>query len=192
MDDFADEDHRTYSDDWCARRRALALENFDLNMAYSARLDMAEFEDALQAAVRGIAGVREVTDLTKWDAVPGVYVMVLDDYKQVYVGTTSPQVGVMKRIRQHWTNSKPLDRLIFGTVTTSILSIDSFRALDTTRIYAARTGVPFEHERLLLEKFPEEFTLNRVAGRDPRELGILHAAGYDTIRQRGLQVAEDA
>ncbi|GAB2703725.1 hypothetical protein BKA24_001491 [Microbacterium marinum] len=192
MEDFVDEDHRNYSEEWCTRARSLALENFDLNMAYFAQLDEVEFDDAVQTAVRSIAGVRVVTDLERWNAVPGVYVMVLDDYKQVYVGTTGRQVGVMKRIRQHWTNSKPLDRLVFGTVSTSILSIDSFRALDTTRIYAARTSAPFEHERLLLDEFPSKFTLNRVSGGDPRELGILHASGYDTIRERALKVVDDA
>ncbi|WP_091227261.1 hypothetical protein [Microbacterium sp. 3J1] len=73
----------------------------------------------------------EVTDLTQWDGVGGLYIMVLAEYRQVYVGATSSFTGIAKRIRQHWTNQKQFDRLIWGDVDTSILSIDSFRALDT-------------------------------------------------------------
>jgi len=42
--------------------------------------------------------------------------------------------GAKEHIRQHWSKTKQFDRLLWGSVTESIISIDSFRALDTTRI----------------------------------------------------------
>lgn len=40
--------------------------------------------------------------------------MVLDEYRQAYVGATDACVGIQKRIKQHWTGTKPFDRLIWG------------------------------------------------------------------------------
>ncbi len=58
--------------------------------------------------------------------------LVLDEYKQVYIGQST---DIKSRILHHRSKKKPFDRLIFGSVENSILSIDSFGALDTTRIY---------------------------------------------------------
>ncbi|WP_230100450.1 hypothetical protein [Microbacterium sp. Bi98] len=116
----------------------------------------------------------EVTDLTKWDGVPGLYIMVLDEFAQVYVGVANSSTGIAKRIRQHWTNQKQFDRLIWGDVTSSILSIDSFRALDTTRIFALKTEHTFDDENPLLEQFPRKFTLNRVMGGND----VVHLASF--------------
>lgn len=171
---YEDAEHRFHSDEWCAEHRERALQNFDLNMAHFASLDPEEFETALQSAVASRRGMVEVTDLTKWDGVPGLYIMVLDEYCQVYVGVANSWTGIAKRIRQHWTNQKQFDRLIWGDVTSSILSIDSFRALDTTRIFAVKTDQFFAGENPLLEKFPRKFTLNRVMGGND----VVHLAGF--------------
>ncbi|MEV8168845.1 hypothetical protein AB0O70_13035 [Microbacterium paraoxydans] len=180
---FEDADHRTYTDAWCQELQTRALMNYDLNMAHFAALDRAEFETALQAVIASQSGMVEVTDLNEWDGVPGLYVMVLDAYAQVYVGATSDRVGIAKRIRQHWTNQKQLDRLVYESPRTSILSIDSFRALDTTRIFALKTSRSFDGENPLLEQFPAKFTLNRVmGGRDvARFAGLI---GVDKIMRR--------
>lgn len=53
--------------------------------------------------------------------------MVLDEYRQVYIGATSESAGTAERIRQHWSGQKQFDRLLAGSVETSVLSIDSFR-----------------------------------------------------------------
>ncbi len=60
----------------------MARPHYDLNMAHFARLDKDEFDYAVQRAVKTRRGMRQVTDLTAWDGVPGLYVMVLDDYRQ--------------------------------------------------------------------------------------------------------------
>ena len=62
--------------------------------------------------------------------------MVLDLYKQAYTGQAA---DIRMRIKRHWSGTKQFERLIFGTKESSVLSIDSFRALDTTRIFAAKT-----------------------------------------------------
>lgn len=172
-EDYDDPEHRIRSDAWCEAMREAALENFDLNMAHFASLDRDEFEEALQSAVASRRGIVEVTNLAKWDGVPGIYIMVLDEYAQVYVGVANSSTGIAKRIRQHWTHQKHFDRLLWGSVDTSILAIDSFRALDTTRIFALKTDKFFAGENPLLEKFPRKFTLNRVMGGND----VVHLAG---------------
>lgn len=171
---FDDDEHRILTDAWCEAHQADALANFDMNMAHFASLDPVEFEATLHLALDGHPDMVEVTDLTEWVGVSGVYIMVLDEYRQVYVGASSESAGIAKRIRQHWTNQKQFDRLIFGGVKTSILSIDSFRALDTTRIFAMMTGDYFDEEISVLAQFPPKFALNRFMG------------GNDAVRFAGL------
>ena len=94
---YEDAEHRIYTDAHCEEMQTQALENFDLNMAHFASLDHDEFEAALQRAVKSQRGMVEVTDLTKWDGVAGLYIMVLDEYRQAYVGATDTSVGILKR-----------------------------------------------------------------------------------------------
>lgn len=183
---YDDDEHRFMSDEWCQGHQAQALENFDLNMAYFASLDHDEFDAALAAAVGLRKGMVEVTDLNEWKGKSGLYVMVLDDFCQVYVGVTESEGGVAGRIRQHWTLSKAFDRLLFGNVTDSILSIDSFRALDTTRIFAARSRNPFNLEDKIIQSLPSKFVTNRVAGGRGDMLGFLTAMGVDVFKRREL------
>lgn len=133
---YEDEDHRRYSDEYCERQRAAALENFDLNMAFFRHLSGKDFLEALNTFVGSYSRLQPVTELASLDGVEGVYVMVLDRYKQVYIGEAS---DMRKRIKRHWAGTKQFDRLIFPDKETSVLSIDSFRALGTTRIFAEKT-----------------------------------------------------
>ncbi|WEG08608.1 hypothetical protein PU630_15390 [Microbacterium horticulturae] len=192
-DRYEDAEHRIYTDEWCAEQRLNALANYDLNMAYFAALDHTEFEGALRRAVTSQRGMKEVLDLRKWEYTPGLYIMVLDEYHQVYVGCTTQLGGVKARIQDHWRGTKQFDRLIWGTPETSILSIDSFRALDTTRIFAARSDYPSEREQKLLESIPPKFALNRInGGRDAVRFAAL--LGVDKVmKQRHLtQPVSDA
>lgn len=70
--------------------------------------------------------LRPVTDLRSYDGDEGVYVMVLDGYRQAYFGQVT---DIRKRIKRHWSGSKQFDRLIWRAVEESVLSVDSFRAL---------------------------------------------------------------
>ena len=80
--------------------------------------------------------VRQIFDLNDCKEMCGIYVLVLDEYKQVYIGQAK---DIKKRVMQHWSKQKPFDRLIFGGVNNSVLSIDCFGALDTTRIFVLET-----------------------------------------------------
>jgi len=184
--DYEDEDHRILTDEWCARQRDDALANFDLNMAYFASLDTTEFNSALSTAVAAQRGMREVHDLNDWKGKRGLYVMVLDRFRQVYVGVTESEGGVLKRVRQHWTQSKQFDRLLWGGVNESILSIDSFRPLDTTRIFAARVRDPFALEHKVIESLPSKFVLNRTFGGRGNLVGFASMLGADIVKTHEL------
>lgn len=153
-----------YTEEYIGKLVENALLNFDLNMMYFDRLDSQEFENALDKMLAEFPLFRPVTDLREWIERPGLYVMVLDNHRQMYLGQ-SKCVG--KRIRQHWSTSKPLDRLVFGPADTSVLSVDSFRALDTTRVYAWATQPEDDLDALeeqIVADVDPGFALNRVHG----------------------------
>lgn len=163
LDIYADEVGEIYTDEWCKKNLEDCLKNFDLNMEFFSLLDHNEFNQEIDNFLRKNIQFKEVFDLNLYHKKSGYYVMVLDEYRQVYIGTAK---DIEKRIRQHWSNSKPFDRLLFpmGAVDTSILSIDSFRALDTTRIFAYRTYKTYNSEDRFIKQFSAKFVCNRIAG----------------------------
>lgn len=158
---FEDEAMTIRTDEYCRRQRELALENFDLNMAYFASIPPESFEEALQEMLRKHKRMRPVTDLKTLDGEWGAYVLVLDDYRQAYIGQAW---DMRKRIKAHWTGTKQFDRLLWGSVEESVMSIDSFRPLDTTRIFACKTMNYDTLEARLVNTFPPDFLLNRIGG----------------------------
>jgi hypothetical protein len=158
---YEDEGHTVLSDDFCRQQRDDALENFDLNMAFFETIRPDAFEAALAEILAKNKQLREVTDLKTLDWEEGAYVMVLDRYRQAYIGQA---VDMRARIRRHWTANKQFDRLLWGHKHQSVLSVDSFRALDTTRIFAAKTINADRLERRLVKNFPPDFLLNRIEG----------------------------
>ncbi|RNL51414.1 GIY-YIG nuclease family protein [Arthrobacter oryzae] len=158
---YEDEDRTRHSDEYCRRQREAALENFDLNMAFFAQIPQQSFEDALAEMLGKNKRLRPVTDLRSLDGDEGVYVLVLDDNRQAYVGQAT---DMRRRIKALWTGTKQFDRLLWGGVEESVLYIASFRALDTTRIFAARTINSDALETKLVNAFPPDFLLNRIGG----------------------------
>ncbi len=165
---FEDADHKIYTDVWCELHQKDALENFDLNMERFEALSAREFDLALEMVVLSYPKMQEVIDLNDWVDGSVVYIMVLDQFKQAYVGIARSAGGMKKRIRQHWSSNKQFDRLLHGPVNESKISIDSFRALDTTQIFAMRIKSPEAMENQILESFPSKFVLNRIAGGTPQ------------------------
>jgi hypothetical protein len=151
----------THSEEWCTQHQIRALENYDHNMRFFSKLNWDEFDTELQRILTLDTRFKEITDLKVIDGVEGVYIMVLDDYRQAYVGLSS---NMKLRIRQHWWRRMPFDRLIFGSVESSVLSIDSFRAHDTTRIFAVHTTQTEALEERLVEAANPDYLLNRDAG----------------------------
>ena len=170
-----------YTDSWCEQHRQNCMRNLDLNMEFYASLDRTNFEKKVNAFLRKHMGFKPVSDLKEYEGVSGYYLMVLDEYKQVYIGTSD---NIKKRIQGHWTIRKKFDRLLFGSVEESRISIDSFRALDTTRIYAYKTWNTYDKEDKYLRFFPDEYVCNRVAG-GAMELGTLQAFGTRKKRELG-------
>ena len=77
-----------------------------------------------------------------------------------------------------------LDRLVFGQVDRSVLSIDSFRALETTRIFAYESESTFLDENDLINDFPNEYYLNRTRG-GIMEFGLTEAIA--NMKDRNLR-----
>lgn len=135
--------------------------NFELNMKYFNSLDSDEFNSYVKKIMKENDFI-EINDLKKYTGVSGIYVMVLDEYKQVYIGITDN--GIKERIKQHWNKKKESERLIFGQAFNSVLSIDSFGALDTTRIYIKTKGNLFAIENKVVDEFDKRYLLNRTMG----------------------------
>lgn len=160
---YADEEGTRYTDEWCAKQLNDSLKNYDLNMEYFSLLDHVEFCEEIKKFLIKNSEFNEVHDLNLYDGKSGYYLMVLNEYCQVYVGTS---FDIKKRIRQHWSNSKAFDRLLFpmGNIEASILSIDSFRSLDTTRIFVYKTGRTFSKEDKFINQISAKYLCNRLGG----------------------------
>lgn len=154
---------KVYSDEWCQAHLKNCLKNYDLNMHFFSCLNKDTFDLEINNFINTNKSFKQVNNLNMYDGVSGYYIMVLDLYCQIYIGTTS---NIKKRIQEHWRNSKSFDRLIFPTkaVESSILSIDSFRALDTTRIYSFETDETYKYEDFFINQFSSEFICNRISG----------------------------
>ena len=160
---YTDESGNFYRKEWCDEYREVCLKNYDLNMKYFTMLDRVEFNRALEKFLEQYEGFEEVSDLTEYSGVEGYYIMVLDNYKQAYIGKTE---NVKKRIMQHWSKTKPFDRTLFPIYAydKSCFSIDFFRALDTTRIFVWRREMSDGIEAELISSFPDMFCPNRIGG----------------------------
>lgn len=134
--------------------------NYDLNMRYFASLDEDEFNKYLGKMCKKHK-FKECLDLNELAGVAGIYIMVLDQYKQVYIGQSS---DIKRRIKNHWSKSKSLERLIFGDVCSSVISIDSFGPLDTTRVFFRTSNSIMSIEERLVREFDSRYTLNRTSG----------------------------
>ena len=158
---YDDEECKIYSDSFCVAWREKCLINFDKNMAFFEQISKEEFEKALQKMLQSNKRIKQIFDLNDCKSMSGIYIMVLDEYKQAYIGQAQ---DIKKRIMQHWSRKKPFDRLIFGEVDKSVLSIDSFGALDTTRIFVLETASLNSSEKIVVNKMPQHFKLNRIGG----------------------------
>lgn len=150
------------------------LENFDLNMEYYNSLSKQEFNEELMRFLNKTKVFQEFTDLSLLKGSSGYYVMVLDEYSQVYIGISG---DITKRLRVHWSAQKQFDRLLFGGINDSILSIDSFRAYDTTRLFAYVCDDFQSYENEFINYFDSKYVLNRTIGGtlDGLAEAILHA-----------------
>ena len=158
---YADYEH--YTDEYVKLHYERCMENYDLNIKFFSNINHNDFDECLLKFVKKNR-FKEVFDLNIVKGISGIYILVLDNYNQVYIGKSE---DIKKRILNHWSKRKAFGRLINGSVDTSILSIDSFGALDTTRIYYKEVNgflAIDEEEKKLVNNFKKEYRLNRVAG----------------------------
>ncbi|MBO1680589.1 hypothetical protein [Bittarella massiliensis (ex Durand et al. 2017)] len=162
-DAYTDKTGTRYRKEWCEEYRKLCLQNFDLNMKYFSLLDREEFNNTIYEFLKKHNGFCKISNLFDYNKVSGYYLMILDEYKQVYIGKAA---NIKRRIQQHWSSSKPFDRTLFPMYesTTSCFSIDFFRALDTTRIYVWKKSLSDGVEKKLIEDFPKIYVTNRIGG----------------------------
>ena len=134
--------------------------NYDMNMQFFETLDAAHFTSHIEKQIKKFK-MKECFDLNILDGVEGLYMLVLDAYKQAYIGISG---NIKKRILSHWRSWKSLERLIFGDICNSVLSIDSFGPLDTTRIFYIESASTYTLENRVLKAFDPVYILNRTAG----------------------------
>ena len=79
---------KIYSDEWCEEHLKQCLTNYDLNIKFFSTLDRKEFDRELNKFVKK-NHFKEVFDLNKYDYESGYYILVLDNFCQIYIGTTS-------------------------------------------------------------------------------------------------------
>lgn len=159
---YEDEECTIYSDEWCIKHQNDCLKNYDYNMSFFEQLDEKDFNKFLNKLIKHSKKIKEVYNLNECKDSIGVYILVLDKYKQIYIGQSKSSIKT--RIMRHWSTKKEFDRLIFGKVENSILSIDSFGALDTTRIFVYPTYNSYEVEEQLVNLMDSNYLLNRTAG----------------------------
>lgn len=152
---------KVYSDSDLDKHIENCLYNYDLNIEYFRSLLKQEFNKELMEFVSKTKFFKEITDLVPLSGVSGYYIMVLDEYAQAYIGKSN---DIKIRIQKHWSKQKEFDRLIFGGKENSILSIDSFRAYDTTRIFVYPTNELEEQEDNFINLFNKKYLLNRTRG----------------------------
>lgn len=134
--------------------------NLEYNLKYFSKLDSTEFNQSIIEFCQK-TGFVEITDLSLYNEKSGYYLMVMDEYCQFYLGCCD---NLKKRIMRHWSQVVPIDRLVFWSPETSKLSIDSFRAFDTSRIFILLTDDLFSKEDYYINMLPDKFLINRNKG----------------------------
>lgn len=156
------EQFKAYSPQFIEMYTDEILVNYRLSMEYFKSLDHDMFNKELEAFVLRNKFI-DVWNLKKFKGVSGYYIMVLDEYNQCYIGWSK---DIYKRIRTHWNIRKDFDRLLFPShgMKSSIMSIDSFRILDTTRIFIKPQKDDCNSEEFLVNDMNKMYTLNRIGG----------------------------
>ena len=133
---------------------------FDLNMDYYLHLDKNDFNKHLNNYLKNNPDFVQVFDLREYNKVRGFYMLVLDDYKQVYIGKAN---NIKRRILEHWYGYVP-----FYSRRGEKILIDSFKCLDTTRIFVMEFDYVeknigkniYDVENRLIKDFPQDYLCN--------------------------------
>lgn len=134
---------------------------YDLNMRYFRQLDQDDFNNYLNDFIIK-NNFKEIKDLNDVKNVVGIYIMILDEYKQVYIGQT---VDIRKRIKLHWDKKIQFHNISQWGAYSSKIAIDSFRTIDTTRIFIYRCEKEKldELEAKFIDEYKEEYLCNLLS-----------------------------
>ena len=119
-----------YNDELVKNQYEKCLKIFDDNMTKFSKLNHNDFNDYLINFVNKY-DFKEIKDLHEVNNISGIYIMVLDNYSQVYIGMSKNTIK--RRIIEHWRKKVPFNCL--ASIRNNLINIDSFGALDTTRIF---------------------------------------------------------
>lgn len=161
-----------YNEEFIKRNKEAILKNLNLNLKFYTELDSEEFNKNLDKVLKlkKNNGLKKVTDLKEYIGKKGIYIMVLDKYKQIYIGQSKRDD--VERIINHWKRKVEFENLLIGKVNESKLSIDTFGMLDTTRIYIEDIDPLYynnsekidKREEYLINSIPEQYLINKVGG----------------------------
>lgn len=161
-----------YNEEFIKRNKEAILKNLNLNLKFYTELDSEEFNKNLDKVLKlkKNNGLKKVTDLKEYIGKKGIYIMVLDKYKQIYISQSKRDV--VERIINHWKRKVEFENLLIGKVNESKLSIDTFGMLDTTRIYIEDIDPLYynnsekidKREEYLINSIPEQYLINKVGG----------------------------
>lgn len=152
------------SEEYCEKYQAMCLQNYDLNMKFIKQLDHKTFDKMINKIVKKYKMI-EIKDLNECEKKIGIYMAVLDNFNQLYIGQTTRDLK--ERILRHWKVKPKFDRLLFGRATESVIAYDSYGALDTTRIfiiYETDKKKIDEIEKNLVQEIPQKYQANRIGG----------------------------
>ncbi len=152
---------KIYTDKWCRQQYEDVIKNYELNLNFYKALNPKHFKSEIKDFCMKYPMFKNISDLRPYKNVGGYYILILDKYCQLYIGTS---IDITRRIRQHWVERLPFDRLLFGSTEKSKLSIKSFRALDTTRILIYPTKDIYIYEDDYINHFSDKYICNRICG----------------------------
>ena len=154
------------SDEFCKKYQEACLMVYDANIDFFKKLNKRDFIEKIDNILYENREYIKITNLNEYKGKSGIYIMILDEYKQIYVGQSK---DIRRRILTHWKREPRFDSLIFPNIEKSNIQIDSFGVLDTTRIYVKEEAMKTmysldKEEKRIVEKIPKEYLINRIGG----------------------------
>ncbi len=156
-----------YNEEYIRRHTPAIMKNLELNLNYFDKLNYEDFNTKFQdfLKLKSNSNIKEVSDLNLYKKSSGIYILVLDKYKQVYIGQATK--SITQRIVRHWSRKIEFDSILVGKTNETKISIDSFGIMDTTRIFVEEIDSMSKidsREEFLIKHFPKEYILNKIGG----------------------------
>ncbi len=139
-----------------------AYKNYDMCMEYYGILDKDEFNNSLKD-ILDMYPLDGINDLKKLKGKRGIYILVLEEYKQIYIGQSSRDLR--ERILRHFKKFLTLGEVPYVKYDT--LPIDAFKPMDITKIFCMYSSNQRELDDMeikYINKCPNRFLANKMLG----------------------------